>query len=85
MGKLKDSIIKQEEHAALVRDKITKAFDERQAATHRHNAARHQSVQTWSENMPDLEYQALADAEEAFEHWVQLRFDLWQGEHGIGE
>ena len=91
MGKLKDDIIKQEEHAALVRDKIAKAFDERLAATHRLNNNRHQSMQTWSENMPDLEGQALADAEEAFNsdeafnHWVQLRLDLWQGEHGIGE
>lgn len=82
MGKLKDIIIKQEEHAALVRDKIDKAFDERRAATHRHNASRHKQV--WYEDMPDLEGQALAAAEEAFNHWVQLRLDLWEGEHGVG-
>ena len=33
----------------------------------------------WSEDMPDLEGKALADAEKQFD------YDSWLGEHGIGE
>jgi hypothetical protein len=43
------------------------------------NNSKHQSTQTWSENMPDLEGEALADAERQFD------YDRWLGEHGIGD
>ena len=43
------------------------------------NNSKHQSTQTWSEDMPDLEGKALADAEKQFD------YDSWLGEHGIGE
>ena len=39
------------------------------------NEGKHQ----WSEDMPDLEGEALADAEKQFD------YDSWLGEHGIGE
>ena len=43
------------------------------------NNSKHQSTQTWSADMPDLEGEALADAEKQFD------YDSWLGEHGIGE
>jgi hypothetical protein len=43
------------------------------------NNSKHQSTQTWSADMPDLEGEALADAEKQFD------YDSWMGEHGIGE
>ena len=48
------------------------------------NNSKHQSTQTWNEqqfheDMPDLEGEALADAEKQFD------YDSWLGEHGIGE
>ena len=49
------------------------------ALTHRKNQDKHQSTQTWSADMPDLEGKALADAERQFD------YDSWLGEHGIGE
>ena len=51
-----------------------KFLDERNNAQH-----------IWHEDMPDLQGQALAAAEEAFDHWVQLELDLWEGRHGINE
>jgi hypothetical protein len=48
-------------------------------SVHRLNSIKHQSTQTWSEDMPDLEGEALADAEKQFD------YDSWLGEHGIGE
>lgn len=45
----------------------------------------------WEEDMPDLQGEALADAERAFmseqgegiPHWFQLELDLWEGKHGV--
>lgn len=53
-------------------------------ATQKLNSLKHQSTQTWNEqqfheDMPDLEGEALADAEKQFD------YDSWLGEHGIGE
>jgi hypothetical protein len=48
-------------------------------SVHRLNNIKHQSTQTWSADMPDLEGEALADAEKQFD------YDSWLGEHGIGE
>jgi len=109
MAKLKDHIIKQEEHSRLVfdnlRDAMLKAKELNHAhnsavhqseeflfnpkrsqlawrsprATHKLNSFKHESTQTWSEDMPDLEGEALADAEKQFD------YDSWLGEHGIGE
>ena len=56
------------------------------------------AYELWTEDMPDLMGQALADAEREFmpEHcegideaddmplWIQLELDLWEGQHGIG-
>jgi hypothetical protein len=44
----------------------------------------------WYVDMPDLQGQALADAESEFEAdnmplWIQLELDLWEGRHGINE
>ncbi len=53
----------------------------------------------WSEDMADMEGQALADAESEFMSersegideaddmplWIQLELDLWEGRHGINE
>jgi hypothetical protein len=45
----------------------------------------------WTEDMPDLTGQALADAEDTFDEadnmplWIQLELDLWEGRHGINE
>ena len=51
---------------------------------------------TWSENMPDLMGQALADAEREFLSednmdeaddmplWIQLELDLWENMQGYG-
>jgi hypothetical protein len=50
----------------------------------------------WTEDMPDLTGQALADAQQAFDFdntdeadnmplWIQLELDLWEGRHGINE
>lgn len=116
MAKLKDHIIKQEEHSRMVREALRKRLKDRHEATlrynnmkhrqeeflythnkimqewrspssearaaqlvHRKNQDKHQSTQTWSVDMPDLEGQALADAEREFD------YDSWLGEHGIGE
>jgi hypothetical protein len=57
------------------------------------NAKRHGM---WTEDMPDLTGQALADAQQAFDFdntdeadnmplWIQLELDLWEGRHGINE
>ena len=74
MAKLKDALIKHHEtmHAwvAPVSEARAKAL---------RNTTKHQSTQTWSEDMPDLEGQALADAEKQFD------YDSWLGKHGIGE
>ena len=46
----------------------------------------------WYVDMPDLQGQALADAESEFLSeaddmplWIQLELDLWEGQHGINE
>jgi len=40
----------------------------------------------WTEDMPDITGQALADAEREFlAEWIQLELDLWEGRHGINE
>ena len=45
----------------------------------------------WTENMPDLMGEALAQAERDFlattdlTAWEQLELDLWEGRHGINE
>jgi hypothetical protein len=109
MAKLKDHIIKQEEHSRLVFDNLRDAMLKAKELNHAHNSAvhqpeeflfkpdganriwrssvslhrwntiKHQSTQTWSADMPDLEGEALADAERQFD------YDSWLGEHGIGE
>lgn len=114
MAKLKDHIIKQEEHRIMVHEAIHKSIKENRRLTHvyndtrhqpeeflykhnetmrewqapksihrhntmKHQPEKHQSTQTWSEEMPDLEGEALADAERQFD------YDSWLGEHGIGE
>ena len=75
MAKLKDHIIKQEEHSRMVREEVRKRLNERHEATLRWNNTRHK----WAVDMPDLEGKALADAEKQFD------YDSWLGEHGIGE
>ena len=52
------------------------------------------AYELWTEDMPDLMGQALADAEREFLDmqseaddmplWIQLELDLWEGQHGIG-
>jgi hypothetical protein len=84
MAKLKDHIIKQQEHSRLVFDNLRDAMLKAKELNHAHNSAvhqseKHQSTQTWSADMPDLEGEALADAEKQFD------YDSWLGEHGIGE
>jgi hypothetical protein len=86
MAKLKDHIIKQEEHSRLVFDNLRDALAKAKETNHKYNSDVHkhqpekqQSTQTWSENMPDLEGQALADAEKQFD------YDSWLGKHGYGE
>ena len=116
MSKLKDHIIKQEEHSRLVFDNLRDALANAQEYkrkqdsavhkdqqeeflfnprgttmrewqapmsiekfTHKRNELKHQSTQTWGVDMPDLEGEALADAEKQFD------YDSWLGEHGIGE
>jgi hypothetical protein len=45
----------------------------------------------WTENMPDLMGEALAQAERDFlatvdlTEWEQLELDLWEAQHGINE
>ena len=68
MAKLKDHIIKQEE-----------IIDANQALEQLVNRSLAKVKHQWSENMPDLEGKALADAEKQFD------YDSWLGEHGIGE
>jgi hypothetical protein len=84
MAKLKDHIIKQEEHRRQVLDCIEKELEMNRRVNHAVNTQKHQpekqqSTQTWSEDMPDLEGEALADAERQFD------YDSWLGEHGIGD
>lgn len=89
MAKLKDLMIKQEEHSRMAFKAIHRSIKERHEATLRYNNTKHQpekhqSTQTWNEqqfheDMPDLEGQALADAEKQFD------YDSWLGKHGIGE
>jgi hypothetical protein len=84
MAKLKDHIIKQEEHRRMVLDCIKKEIEMNRRVNNavnkqKHQLEKHQSTQTWSEEMPDLEGEALADAEKQFD------YDSWLGEHGIGE
>lgn len=75
MAKLKDHIIKQEEHSRLVLRNIDADLALRQLVNRSLAKIKHQ----WTEDMPDLEGKALADAEKQFD------YDSWLGEHGIGE
>jgi len=75
MAKLKDHIIKQEEHRRLVLRNIDADLALRQLVNRSLAKVKHQ----WTEDMPDLEGKALADAEKQFD------YDRWLGEHGIGE
>jgi len=77
MAKLKDHIIKQEEF--LFKSDGANRVWRNPVSIHKHNSLKHQSTQTWSVDMPDLEGEALADAEKQFD------YDSWLGEHGIGE
>jgi hypothetical protein len=77
MAKLKDHIIKQEEHSRLVFDNLRDALAKAKETNHKYNSDVHKGQ--WSEDMPDLEGEALADAEKQFD------YDSWLGEHGIGE
>ncbi len=105
MAKLKDHIIKQEEHSRIALKEIQRKMKERHEATLRYNSSKHQPEEfllnakvklnawrsptatqrlnnmkhQWTEDMPDLEGKALADAEKQFD------YDSWLGEHGIGE
>ena len=111
MAKLKDHIIKQQEHSRLVFDNLRDAMLKAKELNHAHNSAvhqseeflfkakpplpewneprvltkirhlrndgKHQSTQTWSADMPDLEGEALADAEKQFD------YDSWLGEQEV--
>lgn len=84
MAKLKDHIIKQQMHRSMVHAIIEREIELNRKVNHavneqKHQLEKHQSTQTWSEDMPDLEGEALADAEKQFD------YDSWLGEHGIGE
>ena len=106
MAKLKDHIIKQQEHSRLVFDNLRDALANVQEYKRKHNSDVHKDQpeeflfnpkgadialkqlvnrslakvkHQWSEDMPDLEGEALADAEKQFD------YDSWLGEHGIGE
>jgi len=84
MAKLKDHIIKQQVPRHMVHAIIEREIELNRKVNHavneqKHQLEKHQSTQTWSENMPDLEGEALADAEKQFD------YDSWLGEHGIGE
>ena len=76
MSKLKDHIIKQEEF--LFKQTATKRVWRNPVSVHRLNSIKHKA-DDWREDMPDLEGEALADAEKQFD------YDSWLGEHGIGE
>ena len=73
MSKLKDHIIKQEEHSRLVFDNLRDALAKAKETNHKYNSDVHKDQ--WTADMPDLEGKALADAEREFSY----------GEHGIGE
>jgi len=68
MAKLKDLMIKQQE-----------IIDANQALEQLVNRSLAKIKHQWAEDMPDLEGEALADAEKQFD------YDSWLGEHGIGE
>lgn len=75
MAKLKDLMIKQEEHRRIVQANIERDLALDQLVKRSLAKVKHQ----WAEDMPDLEGKALADAERQFD------YDSWLGEHGIGE
>ena len=75
MAKLKDHIIKEEEHRRIVQANIERDLALDQLVKRSLAKVKHQ----WAEDMPDLEGKALADAEREFD------YDAWLGEHGIGE
>jgi len=89
MAKLKDHIIKQQMHRSMVHAIIEREIELNRKVNHavneqKHQLEKHQSTHTWNEqqfheDMPDLEGEALADAEKQFD------YDSWMGEHGIGE
>lgn len=79
MAKLKDYLIKHNETMREWRSPISEARAKALRNNVKHQQEKHQSTQTWSEDMPDLEGEALADAERQFD------YDSWLGEHGIGE
>ena len=79
MAKLKDALIKHNETMREWQAQYTHRLN-----THKHQPEKQQSTQTWNEqqfheDMPDLEGQALADAEKQFD------YDSWLGQHGYGE
>ena len=75
MAKLKDSMIKQEEHSRIVQANIERDLALDQLVKRSLAKVKHK----WAEDMPDLEGQALADAEKQFD------YDSWLGKHGYGE
>ena len=75
MAKLKDQILKEEEHRRIVQENIERNLALDQLVKRSLAKVKHQ----WHEDMPDLEGEALADAEREFD------YDSWMGEHGIGE
>lgn len=75
MAKLKDHILKEEEHRRIVQENIERNLALDQLVKRNLAKVKHQ----WAEDMPDLEGEALADAEKQFD------YDSWMGEHGIGE
>jgi len=79
MAKLKDHIIKEEEHRRHVQQQLTSLLKTERERNHLINKFRHDAEPRWAEDMPDLEGKALADAEKQFD------YDSWLGEHGIGD
>ena len=75
MAKLKDSMIKQEEHSRIVQANIERDLALDQLVKRSLAKVKHK----WAEDMPDLEGQALEDAEKQFD------YDSWLGKHGYGE
>ena len=75
MTKLKDLMIQQEEHRRIVQANIERDLALDQLVKRSLAKVKHK----WAEDMPDLEGQALADAEKQFD------YDSWLGKHGYGE
>jgi hypothetical protein len=94
MGKVKQQLIEIEEYLYNPSQGLPtwKAPISESRARDLRNSKQHQE---WFEDMPDLQGQALADAEREFLEtvneaddlplWIQLELDLWEGQHGINE